>query len=173
MTMLFCIFSKYGVVTSDDLWSILHNIKDSEDDLKSIFSEVKSIKEVIEPWITQKGFPIIEVWQNDDLLRLTQKSSAFKLSFNKQSDKWWIPVTYMTATDVAHNQSRLTFPLKWFKPTETLTLEITNFAKIEHNWYLINVGQMGEYCSTNIFFFFTYSIFTYLYIIYLHIFHIY
>lgn len=143
MTILFCIFSKFGVVTSDDLWSILHNIKNSEGDLKFIFSEVKNIKKVMEPWITQKGFPIVEVWQNsnDDFLRLTQKSS-FQPLFDKENHKWWIPITYMTSTDAI--LSNLTFRFKWLKPTESLQLQLTNVLKNNDSWYIINVGQIGK-----------------------------
>lgn len=67
MIILFCGFSKYELVTSDDLWSVMQDIVDTTSWLKRF-----DVKKVMDTSITQKRFSFgdrnarLHKWKRDN-----------------------------------------------------------------------------------------------------------
>lgn len=156
--MLFCIFSKYGSVTSDDLWSILQDVRDNNENLKLMFAKDAStfdedkgiytqiasqklyVKEMIRPWMTQKGFPIItvQIYRDVNILKITQFSSS------GDGSKWWIPVNYI----LRHESMCFTNVYVWLTPIQPLYIQMGNVYNTDNytdktSWIIVNIGQTG------------------------------
>jgi len=97
---------------------------------------VINIKEVMDSWLNQNYYPILNVEQNED--RKIIEISA-------QTDTWSIPVTYNTQT---FTDFKNTLPNFWLKeqisslsPKKT----VLAFPNIETDWIILNSQQTGEY----------------------------
>ena len=105
---------KYKNAEAADLWSELSKISNSP------------IKQIMESWINQKGYPVIEVKQNKNTLALSQKR------FNSNEKTLWnIPLTIKT------NNSTIKALLT--KRNQTIKLPESTL------WYKININQEGFY----------------------------
>lgn len=147
MTMLFCLFSKYGVVTSDDLWSAMQFVLNAT-------SKSFDVKQIMDTWIIKQGYPLVVVQRNYETGETIISQEPYHIfDFGVERYKWWIPVTYTTEAHPAFDYS--SFPTVWLGPeNENVSLE-TN----PNDWIIVNVQQSGKYSSHNFIYYLTSFIF--------------
>lgn len=150
---------KYSNAVHDDLWDALNDVQNAK--LKDT-----SVKEIMDTWITQAGFPVLTAEKNYDnkqvvlsqvsvyiyfgktkkrlSRRLFQK--RFLLSPNSKSDEsslWYIPISYVSDTRTNNNfaalQNSSTSPELWLRKKKEVTVELD-----ANDWYLLNVQQTGN-----------------------------
>ncbi|KAF5279560.1 hypothetical protein FQR65_LT03382 [Abscondita terminalis] len=123
---------QYSNANHDQLWTAVEtNIEDSN-------SLDVSIKEVMDSWILQPGFPVVTAVRNSTTgeVHLSQKRFLFsKEPANKTL--WWIPVSY--ASDLKPHLDN-TKPKFWIRnvPEAMVVIEA-------NHWWLLNVQQTGYY----------------------------
>ncbi|MGI0011292.1 MAG: M1 family metallopeptidase, partial [Nitrosopumilaceae archaeon] len=108
---------KYGNATTEDLWNVLESVSK------------KPVRKMMNSWVRQVGYPIIEATAKDSKLLLTQKRYLTERDGKSQKGSWIIPVSIKTQDD-------LTFKLMT-RRSETVTLTA--------DWFKLNAGQMGMY----------------------------
>lgn len=112
---------KYSIARQDNLWDELTRQAHSD---KSLDNEL-NIKDIMDTWTLQKGYPIVQVNCNRSVLNITQKwflinpispalVSSNQSEFN--SYKWYVPFTYTT-----REKANFNFETKptWLKPNES------------------------------------------------------
>lgn len=109
---------KYGNATTEDLWNVLEKVSK------------KPVRKMMNSWVKQVGYPIIEVTTKDSKISLTQKRYLVENGRKSQKGTWVIPVSLKTA-------GSFTFKLMT-KQSETISLKNTD-------WFKLNYGQMGMY----------------------------
>ena len=109
---------KYGNATTEDLWNALEKISK------------KPVRKMMNSWVKQVGYPIIEVVTKDSKVSLTQKRYLVENYGKFHKGIWVIPISLKTANS-------LTFKLMT-RQSETITLKDTD-------WFKLNSGQMGLY----------------------------
>lgn len=108
---------KYGNATTEDLWDALEKVSR------------KPVRKMMNSWVRQIGYPIIEAAAKDSKLLLSQKRYLSEKDGTSQKGSWIIPVSIKTPDD-------LTFKLMT-KKSEIVTLDA--------DWFKLNSGQMGLY----------------------------
>ena len=108
---------KYGNATTEDLWDVLEKVSR------------KPVRKMMNSWVRQVGYPIIEATVKDSKLSLRQKRYLAEKDGKFQKGNWIIPVSIKTPDD-------LTFKLMT-KKSEAVILDA--------DWFKINSGQMGLY----------------------------
>ena len=109
---------KYGNATTEDLWNALEKISK------------KPVRKMMNSWVKQVGYPIIEVTSRDSKINLTQKRYLAENEKKSHKESWIIPVSLLTA-------DKLTFKLIT-KKSESLVLK-------DADWIKLNSGQLGMY----------------------------
>uniref|UniRef100_A0A182PTT0 Aminopeptidase N n=1 Tax=Anopheles epiroticus TaxID=199890 RepID=A0A182PTT0_9DIPT len=129
----------------DDLWEYLTN----EARRGGIFDEHTSVKEIMDTWTLQTGFPVVFVQRDyeSDSIEFRQERFSFANAQNgsdlaRLSERflWWIPITYTTLGDSNFQQTK---PSIWMKAEEALV--INNHDIPSHDWMIVNVQQTGYY----------------------------
>jgi len=110
---------KYGNATTEDLWSALGKVSR------------KPVKGMMNTWIRQTGYPVVEADLKDSKLLLKQKRFLLKGKIKKDRSKWLIPLSIKLRS---RNISKL------------LTKEVDQKAISRNDkWVIINYGQNGFY----------------------------
>nr|CAH7717416.1 unnamed protein product [Callosobruchus chinensis] len=99
---------KYSSVTSKDLMQALG----AEMDTKFSIAPA-DFQTIMENWINQPGYPIINVKLPGDLVTISQKSCL--TSGEKAKVKWYVPITYTTSQDRNKFDTR---PRLWLLPND-------------------------------------------------------
>lgn len=123
---------KYSNAEQNDLWLSLTTQAHKD----NIFGPEITVKDVMDTWTLQMGFPVITVNRTDKQISLTQ--DKFELNRNNISTNysWWVPLTYQTKSGLKGRS--------WLsKDSKTLTLEDINITPSE--WFLVNLNQTGYY----------------------------
>ncbi|XP_066591369.1 aminopeptidase N-like [Prorops nasuta] len=138
---------EYNSTTSDDLWEALQSSLDSA----NIIHNDLNIKEAMDPWIYQSGYPMITVrrdYNNGNLivtqqLYLSNLNSSFIFEPYDSKEfheyKWSIPINYATQS---HQDFTNTFASHWLKPEDD-NLVIYNVDPSD--WIIINLQSTGYY----------------------------
>lgn len=108
---------KYRNATTEDLWDALEKVSK------------KPVRKMMNSWVRQVGYPIIEATIKGSKLLLTQKRYLAEKDGISQKGNWVIPVYIKTQDDQ-------TFKLMT-RQSETVALEA--------DWFKLNAGQMGMY----------------------------
>ncbi|XP_061503385.1 aminopeptidase N isoform X1 [Anopheles gambiae] len=137
---------KYQSASQDDLWEYLTN----EARRGGIFDDHTSVKEIMDTWTLQTGFPVVFVQRDyeSDSIEFRQERFSFANALNgtdgvaRHSERflWWIPITYTTLGDSNFQQTK---PSIWMKAEEALV--INNHDIPSHDWMIVNVQQTGYY----------------------------
>lgn len=103
------------------------------------------IKDMMESWTTQPGFPLVTVTRNYKTRTLTVTQERFyqnsdESSIKQNSSKWCIPLNFATKSSLA-DFSR-TSARYWLNP-EDQSLTIGSF--LSEDWVVFNVQQVGYY----------------------------
>ncbi|XP_011865488.1 PREDICTED: uncharacterized protein LOC105560735 [Vollenhovia emeryi] len=129
---------QFGSVTSDDLWNALQAALDES----NVPHNAYKLKEVMDPWIKQKHYPLVRVTRNYETgeVILTQEHFRPK-SKNEHTDsnKWWIPLNFATQTNPDFSN---TLPTHWLRPQDK---NISIDGIDPDDWVIVNVQQMGYY----------------------------
>lgn len=135
------IFSEYSSATPDDLWKALQDALDESnvphDDFK--------VKEVMDTWFNQAAYPIVTIDRdyNTGEIKATQhmrvelpKSND---TDNERNDAWWIPLNYLTQSNL---NSLSTLATHWLKPQdESVTIKGVDV----NDWIIVNKQLTGKY----------------------------
>lgn len=104
-----------------------------------------SIKDVVESWANQPGYPLVIITRNYTTKDLFASQERFYLNrqaaqTNSEKSGWWIPLTFVTEKSISvFNQ---TTTAAWLKPLAKNTI----IGSVEPNfWVIFNVKQVGYY----------------------------
>ncbi|XP_076764206.1 aminopeptidase N-like [Xylocopa sonorina] len=125
----------YRAATPTDLYEHLQN---STEKLGQSQSNV-SIKNVMESWANQPGYPLLTVTRNYETQEIALSQERFCWNKDRRFFEWWIPVNF-----VAEKQANFskTAPNYWLQPGND-SLSIKGVASDE--WVLFNVQHTGYY----------------------------
>lgn len=100
---------KYGNAVQDDLWAALTEIAHNKQALPTKFT----VKEIMDTWTLQVGYPIVRVDRNYDTnsaeLSQTRYLSTRERTREEIDFCWWIPLTYTDAFKRNFNSSHVIF----------------------------------------------------------------
>ncbi|XP_050422404.1 aminopeptidase N isoform X2 [Adelges cooleyi] len=135
----------YKNACQNDLWQSL-----TEQALEDrVLDKTFTVKDVMDTWTLQPGFPVINVTRNYDSDSLIVSQSRFVLHDPKSNEKhdqsysgnlWWIPLTFTTASKLDFSSTK---PAYWFKPEEFMMLTETGISS--KDWVLFNINETGFY----------------------------
>ena len=109
---------KYGNATTEDLWDALEKVSR------------KPVRKMMNSWIKQVGYPIIEITSQDSKIHLTQRRYLAEKDKTSHKGTWVIPISLKT-------DDALTFKLMT-RRSDMITLKGVD-------WYKLNSGQLGMY----------------------------
>lgn len=95
----------------------------------------------MDTWLRQRHYPVVRVTRNYDTGEIILTQEHFRPKSEKQridSDKWWIPVTFATQTNLDFSN---TLPIHWLRPQD----QNISIGGIDPNdWIIVNVQEMGK-----------------------------
>ncbi|XP_071561427.1 aminopeptidase N-like isoform X1 [Temnothorax nylanderi] len=127
---------QYMAVTSDDLWSDIQSAKNEASWVPRMRDQNFGIKEVMDTWINQDRYPVLNVTINYETNEMAITQKCFH-ELIPADNKWWIPISY---TDQSFPDFSNTMPNNWLKPDETLRVQINT-----RGWIIVNLQQTA-YC---------------------------
>lgn len=108
-----------------------------------------SVKEIMDTWTLQTGFPEVVVTRNYTTKDIQFKQQRFVYVNNTNKNRllgqkmehplWWVPLSYTSATK---NDFSNTKPKYWMRQVPTLTIREDDLP--ESDWFLVNVQQTGK-----------------------------
>ncbi|XP_022181225.1 aminopeptidase N-like isoform X1 [Myzus persicae] len=133
----------YKSAYHNDLWDALTEQAQTD----RVMDNTLTVKDVMDTWILQPGFPVVNVTRNYEVDTLIISQSRFLLHDTKNAYKadqlnnlWWIPLTFTTSSKLDFS---VTKPSYWFKPEESMTITETGIPS--NNWVLFNINETGFY----------------------------
>ncbi|KAJ8889458.1 hypothetical protein PR048_008957 [Dryococelus australis] len=129
----------YGVSDPDQLYSSLQEQLNESSELYI------NVKEVMDTWTNQKGYPVITVTRDYKAGTATVEQDRFLLkrageTANTQQYKWWVPISLTSSTSA---DFQTTPPSSWLEPTHD-QLHLTGVAS-SNDWLILNIQQTGYY----------------------------
>lgn len=97
-----------------------------------------SVKEVMDTWTLQVGYPVVNVTRNyrSNSMLLTQNKFLVRAADeSEQNSLWWIPITYTIKNYLLKKT--------WMRAEKEIT--ISNLDLGTSDWLLLNVNQTGYY----------------------------
>ena len=138
---------KYGNAKQDDLWDSLTMSAHTD----RVLNDNITVKEIMDTWTLQMGFPVVHVHRNyclDNAITISQE--RFLLYEDKEASvnesqkgikyKWWIPISY---TNPGGNFSN-TVPKFWLQPNTNQPIQ-HNVDLPNDQALIVNVRQTGFY----------------------------
>lgn len=126
---------EYSNAVHDDLWHIMTN-KGYE--YKTLPKHM-TVKEIMDTWTLQSGFPTINVTRHDNDLILKQLKFNFPISNYNDKTKWFIPITF--ATELEPDSSEI--PMHWMSnKDESITI---HDIVTPNKWLYLNVNRTAYY----------------------------
>ncbi|XP_011688185.1 PREDICTED: thyrotropin-releasing hormone-degrading ectoenzyme-like [Wasmannia auropunctata] len=127
---------QFSSVTPDDLWNAMQNALDESD----IPHEDYKVKEMMDTWMNQQGYPVVNVMTNETgEVTISQKCVQSIIVHNKviSCNTWWIPVSFATHSNPDFSN---TVPSHWLRPDQNISLQIN-----PDDWIILNLQQTGYY----------------------------
>ncbi|XP_018406616.1 PREDICTED: aminopeptidase Q-like [Cyphomyrmex costatus] len=124
---------QFGVANSDDFWSSMQSALDESDVLHKDYK----IKEVMDTWMNQDRYPIVNVIRNYTIGEVTISQICVQKFNETITNKWWIPLTYTTQSNLYFNN---TVPKHWLRPDQNITFLINS-----KDWFIVNLQHTGYY----------------------------
>lgn len=140
-------FRKYQSADQDDLWRFLT----AEARSKGVFDDTLAVKDIMDTWTLQTGFPVVTVTRDyeHNKLEFAQERFIFIEPSGSNSTRgnetsvekplWWIPITFTTLGESDFNSTK---PSIWMRAEEKLTLHDMDIP--QHDWVIVNVQQTGR-----------------------------
>lgn len=104
-----------------------------------------SVKDIMDTWTLQTGFPVVHVTRDYEnrYLRLRQDRFVLKEAINdtfETEQLWWIPITYTTrrAKDFQATQ-----PVLWMKREKEVDIHDQDI--LDSDWLIVNIQETGYY----------------------------
>ena len=96
-----------------------------------------NITEVMTPWLVQTGYPMVHISRNYTTGEtvVIQTNALVK---NHTTNKWWIPLTYATQSDLNFSS---TVPSTWISDKED---RITINGINTDDWIIVNIRAAGS-----------------------------
>ncbi|XP_070497871.1 aminopeptidase N-like [Chironomus tepperi] len=135
---------QYANTLQDDLWDSLTESSHEEQSL----SRSLSVKDIMDSWTLQVGYPVIEVVRDYDTNSATLTQSRYVSDRytprNELNSCWWIPLTY---TDNSRKNFTSAAAQDWMsctKDKEAIEKKIHNLPD-QNNWVIFNIQLAGLY----------------------------
>jgi len=96
-----------------------------------------SIKEIMDSWTLQAGYPVVTVKRNGTDIIVSQHRYMLPEINKSDKSRWFIPITYATESNPVTN----TIPSHWLT-TDTEEIVIPN-AFNGDEWLYVNVNRTG------------------------------
>lgn len=128
---------QYKNAEHNDLWKVMTQFGHEHKTLPQNLT----VKEVMDSWIVQPGYPILSAIRNSDNTSITISQQRYLLpngSPNNDTQRWYIPITYVTGA----NRNEDTVPKHWLKNSDNLTLPN---AVDPNDYFYFNVKRSGYY----------------------------
>ncbi|XP_050293871.1 aminopeptidase N-like isoform X2 [Anthonomus grandis grandis] len=127
---------KYGNADRNDLFTSLTE----EARLRDTFESNETVKQIMDTWTEQAGFPVVNVDPDYEkgTLKLIQKRFLLTDTSTKDTSKWWIPVSF---TSSSAPDFITTTPKFWIKGETEVVKKVGPIG----DWYLLNINQTGYY----------------------------
>ena len=131
----------YSNAVQDELWFFLTNVTDS--------SKLGgySIKQIMDTWTLQEGYPVLMIERNYSNHSLTLKQKRFLLDPNNSNQtsnynnpfgslkfQWYLPYDYLFNNNLS--------PFQWLPPNKTDIIENIHSSD---DWILFNINEFGFY----------------------------
>ncbi|XP_033214179.1 aminopeptidase N-like isoform X2 [Belonocnema kinseyi] len=124
---------KNSAATSDDLFDALDKVWGRKD---------ISLKTIMNTWVSQPGYPVINVTRSEKTIQIVQQRFFMKEPKEPSTEQWWVPLNYITEANVDEIEfQKLTTPSHWLKPNEKLEIENID----PEQWFIFNKQQTGYY----------------------------
>ncbi|GJQ77626.1 hypothetical protein Trydic_g12754 [Trypoxylus dichotomus] len=129
---------KYNNAEKDDLFKSLTD----EAHNSAALPKNLTVKEIMDTWTLQTGYPVIYVKRNydDGTATITQERFFKDANHTEDTSKWWIPLTYTTASESAFDDIKVK---KWF-PAEDDEVTIEDLPSSDE-WVIFNLQATGLY----------------------------
>lgn len=125
-------YREYSNAEQDDLWSALTQQAYAD----GIFDNDMSVKEIMDTWTLQTGYPVVTAIRNETSVILKQE--RFLIGGRPEDENttlWWIPITYKFKK--GNSMEKI-----WMKAQPELTIDID---VDDNSWLLLNINQTGYY----------------------------
>lgn len=113
--------------------------EENKDDVRHLNTGKFDVKEIMETWLTQKHYPVMNVSQNDTFITITTQSKLNTSEKNENEKKWWIPYT-AAIMEASFNSSLSNLSMQYLLADKN---EIT-YTKENYKWIIVNLQQMGK-----------------------------
>lgn len=133
---------KYQSADQDDLWRFLT----AEARNKGAFDDSLAVKDIMDTWTLQTGFPVVSLTRDYDSNKLEFSQERFifiepsinstGIGTGEEKPLWWIPITFTTLGESNFNNTK---PSIWMRAEEKLTLHDMDIP--QHDWVIVNVQQ--------------------------------
>ncbi|XP_021963123.1 aminopeptidase N isoform X2 [Folsomia candida] len=137
---------KFNNTVQDDLWESLTEAAHHQTSLDPAIT----VKEIMDTWTLQKGFPVVHVERNYDANEPTATFTQTKFQLIKNETltqgeystyKWWIPISYASINFNANfNRTKPSF---WIKASDKAVTKPIDTNK--QDWIIVNVQETGFY----------------------------
>ncbi|XP_018368788.1 PREDICTED: aminopeptidase Q-like [Trachymyrmex cornetzi] len=124
---------QFNSTNPDDLWSAMQRALDESDVPHGDYK----IKEVMDTWMNQDRYPIVNVIKNYETGEVTISQKCFQRFNETITNKWWIPVTFTTQSNSNFSN---TMPRYWLRPDKNISFTINS-----DDWIIVNLQQNGYY----------------------------
>lgn len=138
---------RYANAEQDNLWQSLTEEAHKHEALDERFS----IKEIMDTWTLQTGYPIIHVKRDytNNSATITQQRylrdpSAPRKFNNTLGPCWWVPLSYTIEEELDFNTTEPKTWLECTKQLEPITKEIYDLPE-KDEWVLFNIQLAGLY----------------------------
>ncbi|CAL7935732.1 unnamed protein product [Xylocopa violacea] len=132
----------YQSADQNDLWDAL--TKQAHKD--NVLDSGVTIKEIMDTWTLQTGFPVVTVTRNYNNGAVTLTQERFMLCNGTMKTRsiseplWWIPITYTTESRLDFNKTQ---PSEWMRAVKSITLSNLKWRPSE--WAIFNIQETGYY----------------------------
>lgn len=125
---------KYANADRNDLFASLTE----EAQMRGVLSKNENVKQIMDTWTEQAGFPVINVAADYTRNVLTIVQKRFLLTNSNRSEKshWWIPISFTSSIASDYYSTK---PRFWMKGESEIKAEVGPIGE----WYLLNINQTG------------------------------
>ena len=142
--------NKFSNARQDDLWEALTKVAHED----GVLRHEQTVKEIMDTWTLQMGFPVVQVRRNyddNDRPTMSLEQQRFLLYEDENATKaesekgikyrWWIPISYTTP----NGEFSTTVPKLWLKPDDPLGPIQHTLSTPNDQALILNVQQTGFY----------------------------
>lgn len=133
---------QYSNTVTDDLWDVIDRVAHQEGTLNPLYS----IKEIMDPWLQQKNFPLLTATRDYASATVQLTQSRFLMSEDNTGDphnyQWWIPISYTPVGDGLSDFVSTNFTNNFLEPNAQKSI---NVPDVPNNPIVFNIQNLGYY----------------------------